>query len=77
MKTIIRSVSCVIPLSTTEFEKLESLNFLKDVDPRLSAVGAYHIDYDVRYGHGIFFDAKHDTDLTKIEDELKAILEGN
>lgn len=74
MKAQLRSSNYVIALTPEQYDKLESMDFLYEVEPRLRAVGAYHIDYNGHFGNNIFFDVKSDTDISVIETELKIML---
>lgn len=74
MKAQLRSAYYVVELTPEQFKKLQLMSYIYDVEPRLNAVGAYHIEYNGHYGNNIFFEAKADTDVSLIENELKNML---
>jgi hypothetical protein len=71
MKLHISTIGFSIPLTKIQWERLNCLDFLNDINKPFVNLGASKIEYNGHFGRYFFFTTQNQTEGNKILNELK------
>jgi RNA binding exosome subunit len=70
----ITAYQCRIELTKKQFDKLESIDYLDVVMPKLEKLGASEIEYNGHFGEAIFFITDTLEEAQKVTEEIEKML---
>ena len=74
MKLFITSIQCAAQLNDKQWDQLNCLDFLTDINSPLQKIGASSIDYNGHFGKFFYFNCKNKKIAGLILKKLKSIL---
>jgi hypothetical protein len=76
MKLEVTAVKCAIPLTSSQWLKLQAKDYLDCVAPTLEAAGALRgtIEYDGHFGRCLYFIADNEADGNKVLHALEKLI---
>lgn len=74
LQAFIEHVGVCIPLSPEQFDKLNAMDYLHYIEPRLKDAGAYDIRYDGHFGANLFLRVAAQGDIQRVKKALSKLL---
>lgn len=74
LKYEVTGYQCCIELSIKQFEKLESIDYLDVVMPKLEKLGASDIEYDGHFGSYVYFHVHTQEEAQKVTEKIQEMI---